>query len=118
MKVIAREFPGSILVFATLNDELTTTEKKFIKPFINACNKYYERNEPKNPIMILTANELCAYIQPPYCWKDKGGKYKPFTESNHIHGLLDICQATQKIYVGIEPWWTGWEKRRKAKVKK
>ena len=110
MRIIAKEFPESILVFATLNEELTATEKKLIKPFVNASNKYYERDRPKNPVMVLTANELFAYTPPPYCWKDKGGKYEPFGENSHIHGLLDICQATQKIYLDVEPWSKGWEK--------
>ncbi|MEW8064385.1 MAG: hypothetical protein AB2797_14810 [Candidatus Thiodiazotropha sp.] len=122
MRIIAKEFPGSILVFATLNEELTVTEKMLIKPFVNASNKYYERDRPKNPVMILTANELFAYSHPPYCWKDKGGKYEPFGENSHIHGLLDICQATQKIYLDVGPWWKGWEKewdkRKKLKAKK
>jgi hypothetical protein len=116
MRDIAREFPGSILVFATLNDDLTATEKKLIKPFVNTCNKYYERDRPKNPVMVLTSNELFSYIPPPYCWKDKGGKHKPFAENSHIHGLLDICQATQKIYLGIEPWSKNWEKEWKRRA--
>ena len=119
MKVISKEFPGSIIVFATLNDDLTAAEKRLIKPFVNICNKYYERDRPKNSVMVLTANELCAFSRPPYCWKDKGGKYKLFAEISHIHGLLDICQGTQQIYVGTEPWSKGWEKewKRRAKAK-
>lgn len=118
MKVLAIEFPGSMLIFATLNDELTTGEKNILKPFVNACNKYYERDRPKNPVMILTINELCARAQPPYSWKDKGGRYKPFAENSNIHSLLDICQATQKIYLDVDPWWKNWEKEWKRRAAK
>lgn len=111
MKVISKQFPGSIIVFATLNDDLTAAEKSLIKPFVNTFNKYYERDRPKNPVMVLTVNELCAHTSPPYCWEDKGGKYKPFAKSYNIHGLLDICQATQMIYLGIESWHQVWEKK-------
>lgn len=118
MRILAREFPGSILVFATLNDDLTAAEKKLIKPFVNSCNKYFERDRPKNPVMVLTANELCAHARPPYSWKDKGGKYKPFSENVQIHGLLDISQATQKIYLGIDSWSKTWEKEWKRRAVK
>lgn len=116
MKEIAKEFPGSILVFATLNDELTSAEKKLIRPFVKTSNKYYERDRPKNPVMVLTANELFAHRRPPYCWKDKGGKYQPFVENSRIHGLLDICQATQKVYLGIESWYRNWDKEWKRRA--
>ncbi len=116
MKILAKEFPGSILVLATLNDQLTASEKKIIKPFVAACNKYHERDRPKNPIMVLTANELCAHTRPPFSWKDKGGTYKPFAENSRFYSLLDICQATQKIYLGIEPWSKNWEKEWKRRA--
>ena len=63
--------------------------------------------------MILTANELFARPRPPFGWKKKGKKYEGFT---HIHGLLDLCQATQKIYLGMDSWWKGWEKKWKEKA--
>lgn len=119
MRNVAREFPGSILVFSTLNDKLTQEEQRLIRPFVKTCNKYHERDRPKNPVMILTATELFASHHPPYCWKDKGRLYKPFADNSHIHGLLDTCQATQKIYLDIDLWRKGWvkewEKKRNAK---
>jgi hypothetical protein len=116
MKVLAKAFPGAMLVFSTLNDGLAANEKKIIKPFVETCNKYYERDRPKNPVMILTANELYSYVGPPYCWENKGGKYKAFSENIPIHSLLDICQATQMIYLNVEPWWEGWEKEWKRRA--
>jgi hypothetical protein len=109
MRRLAEEFPGAILVFSTLNEVLSDQEKNLLRPFVNSCNKYYERDRPRNPVMILTSNELLSFVGPPYCWKGRGERYKPF-EEGHLHGLLELCQATQKIYLDIETWWKSWEK--------
>lgn len=108
MQVIGKEFPGSIIVFATLNEELTTYEKELIKPFVNACNECCDKDKPKNSVMVLTATELYTPIRPPICWKHKGKKYEPFTKSSYVRNLLNLCEATQEIYLDIEPttpWW-------------
>lgn len=115
MKTLAREFPGAMLVFSTLKEDLSSTEKKLLKPFVNTCNKYYEHNKPRNPVLILTANELFGERSPPYCWKNKGGKFDEFSNKSHINGLMSICQATQKLYLGINPWYKKWDKEWKRR---
>jgi len=110
MRKIANEFPGAMLVFATLNEKLSDNEKSLITPFVRSCNKYHERDRPINPIMILTGTELFASIRPPYGWKGKGGKYEKLSERRDIRSLLGLCRATQKIYLDLDPWNKDWEK--------
>lgn len=118
MKLIAQEFPNSILVFSTMKSDLGNKEKKLLKPFVVWCNKYSERDRPRNPVMILTGVELFSDTRPPYCWKDKGDKYKEFVDDHHISTLLEICKATQKIYLGIDSWRKQWHEAREKKVEK
>ena len=108
MRVLAKQFPGAMLVFATLNNTLREKEAKILKAFVSTCNRYHERDRPRNPVMILTANELFAHFRPPFGWEKKGKKYEAYSR---IHGLLDLCQATQKIYLGMDSWWKGWEEK-------
>ncbi|MCP4371786.1 MAG: hypothetical protein GY797_27260 [Deltaproteobacteria bacterium] len=117
MKALAIEFPGAMLVFSTLKKDLSAKEKRLLRPFVERCNMYYEHNKPRNPVLILTANELFDESHPPYCWKGKGGKFEEFAEKNYIHGLLSICQASQKLYLGMNSWSEKWEKEWKKKLK-
>lgn len=118
MKTLAQEFPGAMLVFSTLKEDLSTKEKRLLKPFVERCNIYYEHDKPRNPVLILTANELLDRFEPPYCWKDKGGKFEEFAEKNYIHGLLSICQASQKLYLGMNSWSEKWRKEWEKRAKK
>jgi hypothetical protein len=122
MRVLASEFPGAILVFATLKKALSEKEKSLLKPFINNCNKYHERDRPRNPVMILTETELCDWHGPAFSWQKLEGKYKKYSQNHSTHDLLPLCQATQDIYLDIQSWSTkwreGWDKKRKRMLAK
>ena len=42
LKILASAFPGSIIVFSTLNSSLTINEKKLIRPFVKKGNVRYD----------------------------------------------------------------------------
>lgn len=106
MQFLAQQFPGSIICFATLNKSLTSDEKKLVQPFANRARKYWRNERPRNPLLILTATELFAGSKPPYCWKDLSGKHAQLHEtySRRQFNLFDLCDATQQLYIDMEPW--------------
>ena len=122
MGVIAADNPGAVIVFATLAPEFSDTEKRLLAPFVRACRKYGELERPKNPVLLLTGTELFSALGPPQCWKDAGGTMKSFAESGFpSHSLIQLCDATQQLHLGMQPWHNEWaaefEKRRTQKRK-
>lgn len=101
LRIIARNFPGSILVLATLNKALSNNEKNLILKLKRACYKKY----PYNPILILTATELFSdYNRPPECWAISSKEHRKFSRQ-YGHRFLDlheICHASQKLYLEVD----------------
>lgn len=113
MKTIAKEFPGAVLVFVTLRDQLSQFEIDELKKLVKNGNKYWKLERPINPVLILTSNELFSMHKPPYCWSDKDQeKYR------HIGGILGLAKATQQKYLGVESWDTVWHREWDEKHKK
>lgn len=105
MKLIAEKFPGAVLVFATLKEELNSKEVALLKPLVNKCRRYYKNEEPYNPVIILTKTELFSSWDLNHTWKEKAGKYAPFGERHYYgDGFLSVCDATQQLYLGMKPW--------------
>jgi hypothetical protein len=110
MKVISENFPGAVLVFATLNSEFSSEEKEILIPFVKACRVYGKLDRPRNPILLLTGTELFATFGPPGCWKDKPGAPEKFANSRgYPHTLMELCDVTQQIYLGLESWSKDWD---------
>jgi hypothetical protein len=109
-----------VLAFSTLRKELTPGEVAGITRIAKAGRKYWKAERPTNPVLILTGTELFSWAGPPHCWE-----LSLQEKFSRVHGLLDICDATQQIYLGLPSWQTEWhekwEKRRQkrqAKTKK
>ncbi len=104
---LSKGFPGAILVFATLRKNLTEIEKKLMRPLVNRGRKYWKEDRPYNPVLILTATELFeSYLRPEQAWEKAGGQYAPWAGKlarGHL-GILELCDATQQIYLGMKPW--------------
>lgn len=115
MRFLAKTFPGAVLVFATLRKELTAKEVRAISRIAKAGRTYWKPERPINPVLILTGRELLDPVGPPYCWRDNDVD-KRFENTRE---LLDICNATQQLYLGLRPWeqdWSErWEKQRRRK---
>jgi hypothetical protein len=119
MKTLAKDFPGSVLVLATMRDSLTDAEKRMIKPLVNSGRRHWKSEQTYNPVIILTGTELFSNEQIPYCWKDKEGKAGEIEKNGfYSKNLSDIADATQQIYLDMEPYheWRAeqWRKRQKV----
>jgi hypothetical protein len=106
MLALSKGFPGAILVFATLRKDLTDAEKKLIRPFVNRGRKYWKAERPYNPVLILTATELFAVFRPEQSWQKAGGQHAAWIKKfrRGSLSLLELCDATQQIYLGMKPW--------------
>lgn len=120
MILLADQFPGALLVFATLRRSLTEKEKKLLHPVVNRGRKYWKAERPYNPVLILTGTELFSNLRPPHCWKDAGGIHAPFAQKyRYLRNLLQLCDATQQLYLDMKPWheWLKerWDKQRRKR---
>ena len=114
MRYLAKSFPGAVLVFSTLRKKLTLKEIKGISGLAKAGRKRWKSDRPINPVLVLTGNELLSLHGPPYCWEDVGLKNK----FNNLAGLISICDATQQIYLNLQPWQSEWHEKRMKRQKK
>lgn len=118
MTSLAKTFPGSVIVFCTLKDQLSDFEIKNITRIAKAGRKLWAKhNRPINPVLILTAKELTSFHGIPYCW-DEALKEK----FDHVHGMIPICDATQQVYLKLPSWEVEeherWEKIHKRRMTK
>ena len=124
MQNLAREFPNSVLVFATLNDSLKKIEIKIIRLLAEKERKKRLQGKPYSPVIMLTGIELYSLEGIPNCWRDRSGLYAKF---NNRHGnysdLLLLADTTQQIYLKLAPWhewseeeWTKRHQKKKART--
>lgn len=114
MRYLAKTFPGSVLVFSTLRKTLTKKEIKEITRIAKSGRKFWKNDRPINPVLVLTGNELLSFSGPPYCWQEAG----IHTKYNNLMGLINICDATQQIYLNLPSWKEEWEKKLQEKHQK
>jgi hypothetical protein len=111
MRYLAKMFPGAVLVFSTLRESLSSTEIAEIGKIAKAGRKHWKAERPVNAVLILTGKELFADLAPPYGWDHVTKK-----RFEHLHGLFDLCDATQQLYLNLPSWRAEWheqfEKRR------
>jgi len=106
IRYLAKNFPGSILVFSTLRKSLSTNEKVEITRIAKAGRKYWKADRPINPILILTGNELLHNSGPPYCWEDSVKK-----KFGRVVGIIELADATQQLYLNLPSWHKDWQER-------
>ncbi len=104
MKKISLKFPGCILIFATLNNKLSSNEIRLITPLAKKAQKNRNANKPYNSILILTGNELFSeHEEPPRCWRKLGKKYDDYNSGKkYFHDIEGLCNATQDLYLNYE----------------
>lgn len=113
MRYLAKAFPGAVLIFSTLNKELSKKEIIGIKKIAKIGRKYWKAERPINPVLILTGNELLSDFGPPHCWNDEIKK-----KFNNFRGLIGLCDATQQLYLNLPSWETEWHEKRGKRHKK
>jgi hypothetical protein len=117
MSLLAKRFPGAVIVFCTLRKKFTQKEIKNLTRIAKTGRKYWKNNQPINPVLILTFNELSDYRGIPYCWDAELQK-----RFQYLRGLLNVCAATQYVYLGLPSWeddWNKkWQKKHEAMIKR
>jgi hypothetical protein len=112
MRYLAKTFRGAVLVFSTMRPKLSKSESRSIRGIAKAGRKHWKYDLPLNPVLVLTGTELLyRWSGPPHCWDELTQK-----RFGHVHGLLDLCNATQQLYLDLPPWQDEWrEKKRSAR---
>jgi hypothetical protein len=117
MKMLGEQFPGAILAFCTLRKKFEPREVKEIRRIAKLGMKRWKTDRPINPVLVLTGSELFSFHGAPYCWD---GRSIP-EWAKRAHTLLDVCNATQAIHLGLPHWQETWrieyEKRRSRRNK-
>ncbi len=106
MRALAKRFPGAILVFSTLRNKLRPRELRQLKRITREGMKRWKVERPLNPVLILTGRELFSLFGAPHCWD---GVSIP-DWAKHNTSLLNLCNATQAIYLGAPHWSETWQK--------
>lgn len=106
MEYLAETFPGCVLAFSTLRKSLTNDEIAAITKIAKRGRAYWKAEHPINPVLILTGTELLSGEPPPICWDDATKK-----RFRNVYGLLDLCNATQQLYLNLPSWETEWSKK-------
>lgn len=104
MDVLARLFPDSFLVFASLKESFSPTEKKLFKSFSEKLRAKYASGRSYNHIILLNGNEL---FSPYSClietWRNCGDSYKKYADSFYLSDIENISDATLAIHLGLPP---------------
>lgn len=121
MKMLAFEFPGSALIFATLREGLAPAEIISLKAMAQSQRRKRLRGQINSPVIVLTGTELFSLRGAPECWRGIGGTYDRFTENRgEWTDLLTISDATQQLYLGLPSWfeWSEVERNKKRTRRK
>lgn len=125
MKSLAKLFPGSILVFATMKDpeELSKKELERIRKLAEWGREYdRERKQSRAPVILLTGIELFIPFHLAMTWEEKGGKHKelikPAWVSTRLDNLRVLADLTQQLYLGMPSYGKWLEVKWQKKLKK
>jgi hypothetical protein len=114
MELLAKTFPGAILMFCTLRDKFSNREISTLRRITRAGRRYWKDDRSVNPVLILTKAELISLVGVPMCWG-----METATKFKNRFGLLNLCDTTQQIYLGLPPvedyWQATFEKKRERR---
>ncbi|MBI1923890.1 hypothetical protein HYR99_06530 [Candidatus Poribacteria bacterium] len=103
MKRLGDQFPGAILVFATLRESLTEKEKRMLRPVVNRGRRNWKAGRPYNPVLILTGTELFSMSWLSESWKNRGGIHALFAQRDiDTRDLSELYEMTQQLYLGVK----------------
>jgi len=112
MKILAKLFPNSVLIFATLKSDLKESETKLIAEVVNTEREKQLRNEQYSPVVVLTGTELFSRNVTEK-WEDKGGKFKELYKPRFaMTDLSVLANATQQLYLDL-PSFDQWAKSKR-----
>ena len=104
MRKLGKHFPGAVLVFATFSPKLTKAEKDLILPLAKAGREPIGDDDWKNPVVVLTGQELFSESGPPYCWDEIPEAAVVRRQFRSPGDLLGLADATQQLYLDMESY--------------
>lgn len=119
LKKMAKYFPGTILVFATLKDELSEKEKELITPLALWGRESLNNGKTRAPVIILTSTELFATDDLRRTYEDKGGLFKKLVSPGYVdlENLRNLSNITQQLHLGLNSYHEWLEAKYKGKIK-
>lgn len=121
MKLLAKAFPKSILVFATMKEyeDFSSDEISRLKKLAEWGRGYDNKNrEIRAHIMILTGLELFIedYSGFTRAWEKKGGKHKELISYKYNFNNLELlAELTQQVYLDMPSYFDGLLKQKNLK---
>jgi hypothetical protein len=124
MKILATQFPGSVLVFSTMKlpAELSPGEIQRLTKLAMWGREYVsERRQSRAPVIILTGIELFATFSVSSTWRQLGGKHAELIQPGWVRtdSLRSLADLTQQLYLGMPSYseWREekWKKRKDAR---
>jgi hypothetical protein len=104
LNVIMNNFPNAYIVLATLRDTFKPEEVRMIKSLAIKGRKCGADLKPRNPIIILTGEQLFENWWPPGKWAKKEDPFATIYASASHKDVDSLFDVTQQIYLGLEPW--------------
>lgn len=99
---LAKLFPGAVLAFCTFRDELSPNEKKELAKLARAGRTKTASGKQSNPVLILTSMELIGQYRLGL-FESLYPKHERLVRSLYFQGdLVQICELTQTLYLGIK----------------
>ena len=113
MAKLSRAFSGALIIFATLNTKLSTGEISRIRALVFRARNRRLKGKSFSDVLIITANELLSTVSPTFKWESLTDKHKALANvaSRDLEHLAD---ATQQIYLNMEPW-SEWSQKNRPK---
>jgi hypothetical protein len=103
MRKLGGKFPGAFLVFATLKDTLSDTEKKLVADLALWGRVNLKDGRPHSPVIVLTGIELFARRDIRNSWKTLGGRHASFIRHAGVRlgNLWEFAEFTQQLYLDL-----------------
>ena len=105
LKRIAKCIPGTFLVFATLKDELSDSERDLIGRLATWGRVPGSGGNGRSPVIVLTGTELFARYGISIAWDSAGGERKRLSDdaSFRMSNPRILADLTQQAYLGLQP---------------
>ena len=101
LRRVANRFPGSVISISVMRDEFIEGEVRILLPFVKWARRLNAHWMPTNPVILLTGVELFHEINIRLAWRNRGGRYERFADSDWTRSLHKLAEATQAIHLDL-----------------
>jgi hypothetical protein len=96
-------FPGAALCFATFRDKLNPSEKRRFRAIANAGREVLSPGHQRNPVIILTGNELFGQYKMGDFYGEYGQDERWISRHFEDGDLQALGEFTQRLYLDMKP---------------